>query len=110
MPHIRAENRRNTDREIEVDTEGLEAHSSTGRKECECHQVRGDTKSQFDYPTIAHNRFALSKTDLHILMIQEDLVERIDSFVHGLLGDKEKPSMVWVIRYSLPLLRSGDQV
>jgi hypothetical protein len=51
--------------------------------------VRRDAKSQFDYPTTAHDRFALSKLDLHVVMLKEDLVERIHGFVHGFLGNEE---------------------
>jgi hypothetical protein len=69
------------------------------------YQVRRDAKSQLDHTTVAHNRFALSKIDLHIMMVQEGLIEWIDRFVHGLLGNEEQPSTVRIIAYSEPLLR-----
>src|SRR5262249_12542993 len=71
--------------------------------------MRRDAKSQLDHTTVAHNRFALTKTDLHIMMVQEGLIEWIDRFVHGLLGDEEQPSTVRIITYSQPLLRRCNQ-
>ena len=74
------------------------------------YQVCGDAKSQFDDPTIAHDRFALGKTNLHVVMVEERLVEWIYCLVYGLLGDEKQSSLVRVIAYSQPLLRRCDQV
>jgi hypothetical protein len=59
--------------------------------------VCGDAKSQFDDPTVTHDRFALGKTNLHVVMVEEGLVEWVHCLVYGLLGDEKQSSMIRVI-------------
>ena len=79
-------------------------------EEGQCHQVCSDAKAQFDDPTIAHDSFALGKTDLHVVMVKEGLVERVHCLVYSLLGDEKHSSMIRVITQCQPLLRRCDQV
>ena len=74
------------------------------------HQVCGDAKSQFDDPTITHDSFALGKTNLHVVMVKEGLVEWVHCLVYSLLGDEKQSPMIRVITQSQPLLRRCDQV
>jgi hypothetical protein len=83
---------------------------SPAREEGERHQVCGDAKSQFEDPTIAHDSFALSKTNLHVVVVKEGLVERVHCLVDSLLGDEKQSSLVRVITYAQPLLRRCDQI
>ena len=66
-------------------------------EEGQYHQVCSDAKSQFDDPAIAHDSFVLGKTDLHVVMVKEGLVERVHCLVYSLLGDEKQSSLVRVI-------------
>src|SRR5262249_408825 len=90
--------------------ERLGAASPKAGEEGQRHQVCGDAKSQFDDPTVTHDRFALGKTNLHVVMVEEGLVEWVYCFVYRLLGDEKQSSMIRVITQSQPLLRRCDQV
>jgi hypothetical protein len=59
--------------------------------------VCSDAKSQFDDPTIAHDSFALGKTNLHVVVVKEGLVEWVHCLVYGLLGDEKQSPLVRVI-------------
>lgn len=61
------------------------------------HQVCSDAKSQFDDPTIAHDSLAFGKTNLHVVMVKEGLVEWVHCLVYGLFGDEKHSSMIRVI-------------
>src|SRR5262249_47529616 len=66
-------------------------------EEGQCYQVCSDAKSQLHNPTIAHNSFALGKTNLHVVMVKEGFVEGMHCLVYGLLGDEKQSSMIRVI-------------
>ena len=61
-----------------------------------------------------HQRHAGHEADilelLHVVRVEERLVEWIYCLVYGLLGDEKQSSLVRVIAYSQPLLRRCDQV
>ena len=70
----------------------------------------GDSEPQFDNSAIANGGFALGKTDLDVVMIEECLVEGVDGLVDGLLGGEEQSPVIRVVGNSQPLLRSRDQI
>lgn len=67
-------------------------------------------KAQFDHATVPHDGFALGQIDFNIVMFEEDLVQRMDRLVHGLLGNEEQSSAVRVVTQFEPLLWRRDQV
>lgn len=66
-------------------------------------QVRRDGKSQLDHPAVSHDRSTIDEVDVNVVMLEEDLVERMNRLEHGLLGNKEQPSPIRVMTDIEPL-------
>jgi hypothetical protein len=74
------------------------------------HQVCRDTESKLDRPAIANGGFAILEIDLHVVMIEENLVEWMDRLEHGLLGNKDKPSMIGIVTDIDPFQRGRNDL
>ena len=72
-------------------------------QECQGDQVRRDRKSQLDNPAVSDGRFAIHEIDVNVVMLEEDLVERMNRLEHGLLGNKKQPSPIRVMTDIEPL-------
>src|SRR5262249_4631573 len=69
-----------------------------------------DREPDLNDAAVAHGGFTVDKIDLHVMVLEKRLIERIDSLVDGLLGREQQPAAKSIIADLQPLSRRGDQV
>ena len=71
--------------------------------------MAGQAESEIHGAAGAHARRLIGQIDLHVVMIEELVIERKDGLVDGLFRDEEKPPGVRVGGKGCALTRGGDE-
>src|SRR5262245_66372412 len=79
-------------------------------KERQCHQVGRDGEPDLNDAAVAHNGFTVDKIDLHVVVLEKRLIERIDCLVDGLLSREQQPAAKSIIADRQPLPWRGGEV
>src|SRR5262245_22383126 len=85
------------------------APSPRSGKERQYHQVGRDGEPDLNDAAVANDSFTIGKIDLHVVVLEKRLIERIDSLVDSLLGGEKEPASKRLIADLPPLLRPSDQ-
>src|SRR5215475_12145523 len=79
-------------------------------KDRQYHQVGRDGEPDLNDAAVAHDGFTVDKIDLHVVVLEKCLIERIDSLVDSLLGGEKEPTSKRIISDLQPLSRRSDQI
>ncbi len=68
--------------------------------EGQAHQMRRNAETQIDNATVTRDCLPFCEVNFYVMIIEEDMIKRINGFVNSLLGYEQQP----------PAKRVGNQI